>query len=71
MLYTTHTNSVALYGSEIWTLSQKDVNVTDSLEEKSSERYSGLLRQGTYRIRHKKKICELYNDVTLSTFSCV
>jgi len=34
MLYTTHISSVALYGSETWTLSQKDVNMTDSLVEK-------------------------------------
>jgi len=34
MLHTTHTNSAALYGSETWTLYQKDVNMTNSLEEK-------------------------------------
>jgi hypothetical protein len=34
ILYTTHINSGALYGNETWTLSQKDVNMTVSLEEK-------------------------------------
>ena len=57
-----------MYGSGTWTLSQKDVNMTDSLEGKI---FRPTQAKWDRESRHKKKICELYDDVTCYTVSCV
>ena len=57
-----------MYGSGTWTLSQKDVNMTDSLEGKI---FRPTQAKRDRESRHKKKICELYDDVTCYTVSCV
>jgi hypothetical protein len=42
------------------------------LKQKSSEKYSGLIRpKGAWRIRYNEKTDKLYDDVALSTFLCL
>jgi hypothetical protein len=72
MLYKTFTSSTVVYGSELWTVSQKAMNMVNSLERKTLRKIFRFMQaKGVCIIRDNEEIYKLYDDMAISTFLCL
>jgi hypothetical protein len=67
-LYITLTATALVYGSEIWSLATKSVNIPIILEWNILRRIYGPVKDnGQWRIRYNKELYEIYGESDLVT----